>query len=93
MYIVDRFPRNKLLGGFEFGCIATVIVEAALAATMVPQQNVAGLRAAAAMIFLFFMLFNLGVDCSVYAYLSEIFPTHLRAKGMALAVAGINITE
>lgn len=93
VWIVDRMPRNRLVGLAEYCCIACVIVEAALAATQVPSNNKSGLRAAVAMLFLFFAFFNGGVDCSVYAYISELFPTHLRIKGMAFAVAGINVTE
>ena len=64
--IVDRFPRNKLLGFFELACIACVAIEAALDATMIKQQNIAGLRAAVAMLFVFFLLFNGGIDCTVF---------------------------
>jgi hypothetical protein len=70
-----------------------LVVEAALDATMPAAGNDAGLRASVAMLFLFFVFFNGGVDCTVYPYLSEIFPTHLRVKGMSLAVAGICTTE
>jgi hypothetical protein len=93
IWIVDRMPRNILLATCELGCVACLLVEAALDATMPGQHNIAGLRASVAMLFLFFMFFNGGVDCTVYPYLSEIFPTHLRVKGMSLGVAGICITE
>lgn len=93
VWIVDRLPRNVLLGIAEYLCLACVFIEAALAATMVPDDNKAGLRAAVAMIFLFFAFFNTGVDCSMYAYVSEIFPNHLRMRGMAIAVASINLTK
>ncbi|KFY90897.1 hypothetical protein V501_01907 [Pseudogymnoascus sp. VKM F-4519 (FW-2642)] len=93
IWIVDRMPRNILLGACELGCVACLLVEAALDATMPEQHNIAGLRASVAMLFLFFMLFNGGVDCSVYPYLTEIFPTHLRVKGMSLAVSGICVTD
>lgn len=90
---MDRFPRNLVYAVFQFGCLACVVVEAALSATMLDPPNIPGLRAAVAMIFLFFMLFNAGVDCNLYPYLSEIFPTHIRVKGMALSIIGICLTE
>ncbi|KAG0647515.1 Quinate transporter [Hyphodiscus hymeniophilus] len=93
IWIVDRMPRNILLGSCELGCVTCLLIEAALDATMPEQHNIAGLRASVAMLFLFFMFFNGGVDCTVYPYLSEIFPTHLRVKGMSLAVAGICLTD
>jgi hypothetical protein len=81
------------MGLFQLGCLACVVVEAALDATMINPPNVAGLRAAVAMIFLFFVFFNAGVDCNLYPYLSEIFPNHIRVKGMALSVTGVCLTE
>lgn len=93
VWIVDKLPRNVLLGVSEYLCFAYVFVEAALAATMVPDDSKDGLRAAVAMIFLFFALFNTGVDCPMYAYVSEIFPNHLRMRGMAIAVVSINLTK
>ncbi|KEZ41756.1 hypothetical protein SAPIO_CDS6731 [Scedosporium apiospermum] len=56
-------------------------------------NNVHGLRAAVSMMFIFFAAFNGGVDCTLWPYLGEIFPTHLRVKGMALAVASITLTD
>ena len=93
VWIVDCVPRNKLMAISEGVCIACVVVLAALTAAMVPTNNVHGLRAAVSMMFIFFAAFNGGVDCTLWPYLGEIFPTHLRVKGMALAVASITLTE
>ena len=50
---VDRFPRNKFIAFGVFGCMASLIVEAALVAQFVPSNNTAALQAAVAMFFIF----------------------------------------
>ena len=49
MLFVDRFPRNKYIAFGVLGCMATLIVEAALVANFVPSTNNAALQAAVAM--------------------------------------------
>jgi hypothetical protein len=49
MPLVDRFPRNKYIAFGVLGCMATLIVEAALVAEYVPSDNNAALQAAVAM--------------------------------------------
>jgi len=97
------------------GCMATLIVEAALIANFIPSNNQNALQAAVAMFFVFQVFYGACCDgmCSPsfhrplprflhqqrlltantgtqFAYLGEIFPTHLRAKGVCLGVAMIS---
>lgn len=57
---VDRMPRNEMIACGLWGCMATLIVEAALVATYVPSQNKNALRAAVA-IFFVFQVFDTGM--------------------------------
>lgn len=88
--LVDRFPRNKYMAFGVLGCMLSLIVEAALVANFVPSDNHAALQAAVAMFFIFQVFYGLCLDGTQFSYLGEIFPTHLRAKGVCLGVAMIS---
>lgn len=66
-----------------------LIIVAALIANFVPSDNEKALNAIVAMIFLYVVFYEGGLDGTQFAYLGELFPTHLRAKGMNIGVAGI----
>jgi hypothetical protein len=51
MVFVDRFPRPKYIAFGVLGCMATLIVEAALVATYLNSTNAAALQACVAMFF------------------------------------------
>ncbi len=75
MPLVDRFPRNKYIAFGVLGCMATLIVEAALVANFVPSDNHAALSAAVAMFFVFQVFYGLCLDGTQFSYLGELFPT------------------
>jgi hypothetical protein len=93
MLLVDRFPRNRYIAFGVLGCMASLIVEAALVANFVPSNNQSALQAAVAMFFVFQVFYGLALDGTQFSYLGEIFPTHLRAKGVCLGVAMISLTN
>lgn len=62
VFLVDRFPRNRYLAFGVLGCMACLIVEAALVANFVPSDNQAALRAAVAMFFVFQVFYGLSCD-------------------------------
>ena len=43
--------------------------------------------------YLFIFMYGLGVDVAGWVYFGEVFPTHLRAKGLALCGATIALTD
>ncbi|KIW88207.1 uncharacterized protein Z519_11318 [Cladophialophora bantiana CBS 173.52] len=53
LYLVDLFPRNRLLAFGMFDCTATLAVEAALIANFVPSTNTPALKAAVAMFYIY----------------------------------------
>lgn len=94
LLFVDRFPRNKFIAFGIAGCMACLIIECALDATYasttaLSHPNSSALKAAVAMIYMYVVFYEICLDGAQFAYLGEIFPTHLRAKGIALGVAGI----
>lgn len=86
MLVVDRVPRPKFIGFLLFLCAACLSVEAALVKHFVggTTNNPSALRAAIAMLFLFEVSFGFGLDATQFTYISEIFPSYLRAKGTAI---------
>ncbi|KAF9886579.1 hypothetical protein FE257_011351 [Aspergillus nanangensis] len=87
---VDRVPRNILM---SVGVLATTVVlavETALVANADGRQ--AYLAGAAAFIFLFLFVFNLFLEGPT-CYVSEIFPTHIRAKGMTINIISLSCTN
>jgi hypothetical protein len=60
--LIDRFPRPKFLSIGVLGCMACLIVEAALVANFVPSNNHAALQAAVAMFFIFQVFYGIMLD-------------------------------
>ncbi|KIW98244.1 uncharacterized protein Z519_01828 [Cladophialophora bantiana CBS 173.52] len=84
--VVDRMPRPTLICLGLVGCMASLTCEAALVATYVNSENKSGLSACVAMLYLYVFCYGLLLDGVTWWYASEIFPTHLRAHGMSIAM-------
>ncbi|KAG9240104.1 general substrate transporter [Calycina marina] len=86
---VDKTGRRfSLLTGFA-GCMIAVIIETVMIARYVDvsseRQNLAGQRVAIFAIFLFVFFYGFFVDAASFIYSSEIYPTNIRSRGVALA--------
>ncbi|CAK7200317.1 hypothetical protein SEUCBS139899_003008 [Sporothrix eucalyptigena] len=93
MFIIDHFPRNKLLSfGFAVSGI-TVIVEAALQKNFLGTTNRSGLIACAAMLFLNVTCLGLFVEGVGFTYVAEIWPTYVRGEGYAIGMASLCIAS
>ncbi|EXJ90151.1 hypothetical protein A1O3_03220 [Capronia epimyces CBS 606.96] len=90
---VDRVPRHKMLAGGVVAVTIIISIETALQATYLGTGNKSGLGATAAFLFLFLIFFNLFLEAISWYYASEIFPTHLRSKGMTLGVIGFCLVD
>jgi len=85
--LIDRVGRVKLLLiGFS-GCLISLCFEAAMVATYVGTTNHAGLDAGVFFLFLYITFYGCCVDANTFVYCSEIFPTHIRSRGLAFALA------
>jgi hypothetical protein len=86
---VDKFGRRVfLLTGLGM-LVVVLILECIMQAQFLGTTNIAGQRAAIFFIFLFIICWSFCMDASQFLYLSEIFPTHIRAQGMAVGMAGL----
>ncbi|KAJ5080813.1 general substrate transporter [Penicillium angulare] len=85
--LVDRIGRKTSLVIGISGCGVSLIFEAALSATYVGTTNHAGLSAGVFFLFLFISFYGCFVDAATYVYCSEIFPTHIRSRGMSWSLA------
>lgn len=95
LVIVDLVPRPKLIACGIFGCMMILIIEATLVAVYaangksLQNSNPAALKAVVAMIYIYAVIFELCLNGVQWAYVAELFPTHLRAKGLAFGVSGV----
>lgn len=81
-WVVDRLPRRTfLLGSFTITALA-------LLPMVVMSQPAAGL---VVVLFAVFALVLSSVSSLCYVYLPELFPTHLRASGIGVAIAASRI--
>lgn len=93
MLLVDRFPRPKYIAVGILGCVAAFGAEAGLVAQYAGSDNANALRAGVAMMFVFGLFYSFAIDGPQFCYLTEIFPSHLRAKGVSLGVATFSLTN
>lgn len=74
-----------LLTGFG-GCLVTLSVFAATIAEFEKHNTMGTLGVGMTALFAFLLFYAAGVDAPTYVFMSEIFPSHMRSKGMAIAV-------
>jgi MFS family permease len=92
--IMDRFGRRPLMIGGIFGCMVCLCIEAAMVALYAPAgTNKAGLGVGVAAFYVFLIVYSLGIDVCGVVFYSELFPNHIRAKGVAMAVMSIALTD
>jgi MFS family permease len=92
--IMDKTGRRPLLMIGVGGCCISLILEAAMVASFGEAgTNKAGLRMGVAAAYLFLAVYSVGVDVAGVVFYSELFPNHIRAKGIALSIAVIALTD
>jgi len=74
-------------------CLIALTLEAALVAKFAGTQNQAALRAAVAVMFLYVGGFQGCLNGTQWAFLSEIWPSHMRPKGLAMGLVAIMLTN
>lgn len=93
MTFVDRVRRPWLIAGGLLGCGSLVGILTALQSFYLGTENRAGLGACVAIIFLFQATFSLTLDGPTYFYIAEIWPSHVRSQGFAIAMAVLSATN
>jgi hypothetical protein len=87
--LLDIFGRKWLMTFGLLGCAVSLLGEIIMLALYEGTTNRGGNIAAVFFIFLHLGFYGSCVDASTYVYASEIWPTHLRAKGFALSISGL----
>jgi hypothetical protein len=93
-FLNDHFPRNKFLAIGVLGCMIDLSMVAGIDANVnkfIADGNTAALRAGVAALFLIEVPYDFFLNGMQFIYISEIWPMHLRAKGMSLGVAMISL--
>jgi len=84
--IVDRVGRVKLLGIGGVLLMIALSIQCALQKTYLNSDNKAGINASVAFYFIFIVFYSFSVDGVVYIYNAEIWPNHLRSKGVTFGL-------
>jgi len=91
---MDRFGRRPLMLAGIAGCCIMLCIEAAMVALYAEAgTNKAGLGVGVAAFYVFLIFYSLGIDVCGVVFYSELFPNHIRAKGVAMAVMSIALTD
>ncbi|KAF2018528.1 general substrate transporter [Aaosphaeria arxii CBS 175.79] len=93
-FLNDHYPRNKFMSIGVLGCMIVLSVEAGIIANVakfIADGNGNGLRAGVAFLFLIEIPYDFFLNGMQFIYISEVWPMHLRAKGMSLGVAMISL--
>ncbi|TKA60160.1 hypothetical protein B0A49_08494 [Cryomyces minteri] len=89
--LIDRIGRIRIITIGISGCIVCLSIVTALNSRYgtADNPNKAGQAVAVLFMFLFVTFYGFGIDVSSYVYCSEIFPTHIRSKGVGWSVSGL----
>lgn len=93
LFIIDHVTRPHMLQMGIAGCMICLAIEAALVAEFVDSTNQPALKAAVAMIFLYNFFFQGLLNGTQWAYVSELWPSHMRPKGLAMGLVAILATN
>ncbi|OAP56471.1 hypothetical protein AYL99_09650 [Fonsecaea erecta] len=92
--LVDRLGRRLILISGLTGCACMISVETAMVACYAEAgTNKPGLAVGVAALYLFESCYCFSVDICLFIVSSELFPNHLRSKGVALAIGACNLTN
>ncbi|RAH54477.1 sugar transporter family protein [Aspergillus piperis CBS 112811] len=88
-YLLDRVGRKWLMTTGLAGCVLALVGECIFLALFQGTNNKAGNSVAVFFLYLHLAIYGSCMDASTYVFASEIWPTHLRAKGFALSCSGL----
>ncbi|KAH7305299.1 MFS transporter [Stachybotrys elegans] len=90
-YFVDAFGRVRMLNAGLAGCLLALVGECITVDIFDRTGSRGAASGAVFFLFLHVTVFTFLIDATTYIYAAEIFPTPLRAKGMAVSVSGLFI--
>jgi hypothetical protein len=91
--LIDRKARVKFIIIGTVAQIICMIVVTGLIANLSEATNMATLGAIVAMFYLFELGFSLFTEPTSFTYIAEIWPAHMRAKGVALGICALFVMD
>ncbi|KIW88139.1 uncharacterized protein Z519_11250 [Cladophialophora bantiana CBS 173.52] len=91
--LLDRLGRRLMLLIGLAGCIVCVAINSAMVAEYSGTDNAAGLGVGIAALFVYLCFYASCYDAPLLVVLGEIFPNHVRAKGVALSIATVAASD
>lgn len=88
-FFVDRIGRVKLMVWGAVAQVGVLCIEAAIIACFQGKNNVSANIAGIWAFYFYQAIYGLTWDCTQFIYVSELMPTHLRAKGVTVAIAAL----
>ncbi len=93
MTFVDKVKRPHLIACGFFVTAVVMAGETALQSFYLGTDNRGGLIACATLILLFQTTYSLFLDGPTFFYVAEIWPSHVRSQGFAIAMATMSLTN
>ncbi|OAL26939.1 hypothetical protein AYO22_03883 [Fonsecaea multimorphosa] len=91
--VMDYFGRRKLVLIGLAGCVIFLCIQSAMIAEFANSgTNKAGLRMGVACSYIFLAFYSL-FDTAGFVFYAELFPNHMRAKGLSVIVCTIALTD
>ncbi|KAL4959219.1 uncharacterized protein BDV14DRAFT_193949 [Aspergillus stella-maris] len=88
-FLLDYVGRKWLMTSGLVGCAVSLLGAATMVALYGGTSNQTGLSVGVFFLYLHLTFYATCMDASTYVFASEIWPTHLRAKGFAVSCAGL----
>lgn len=87
-YFLDKIGRRLILSLGLIACSLALMAEAISVAVFQHNTDKTVTNSAVAFLYVFITVYACSQDASSYVYTAEIFPNHLRSKGVAISSAG-----
>jgi len=91
-FLIDRVGRIKLMVWGVAAQVGVLCIETAIVAQFAGSNNRSANIAGIWAFFLYELIYALTWDCTPYVYVSEIMPSHLRAKGVTLSIGSLYLS-
>src|ERR1700761_1273458 len=87
--VVDKTGRTRLMAAGLSGCVLALVGECITVSIFEKTGKRSAAVGAVFFLFLHVAFYSTSMDATSYIYAAEIFPTPVRAKGIAISVSGL----
>ena len=85
-FFVDKLGRVHILAGGIMGQVVVLCIETAIVATYAGTENKSANIAGVWAFFMYCFVYGITWDCTPFVYVAELLPSHIRSKGVSLAI-------